>query len=154
VNQKREQIMHIDDGKGEETGQNAAVTLMRMTEELLESMSADLVAKGTGLSLQTIRGIARGGGRRVSKQTQDAIRNLHEKFRAEGMELATKLKLMQPKREQPPVLQKAAPAPEAREEPLLDAFSQEVVAVMNQDLAAAEKRLALLRQMMELATEL
>ncbi|MBL0174649.1 MAG: hypothetical protein IPP94_05175 [Ignavibacteria bacterium] len=143
----------MDDGKGGEAGQNAAVSLMRMTEELLESMSADLVAKGTGLSLQTIRSIARGGSRRVSKQTQESIRNLHEKFRAEGMELATKLKLMQPKREQPP-LQKAAPLPEAVENPLLDAFSTEVLAVMKQDLAAAEKRLALLKEMMELAKEL
>ena len=144
----------MDDGKGGETGQNAAVSLMRMTEELLESMSADLVAKGTGLSLQTIRSIARGGSRRVSKQTQESIRNLHEKFRAEGMELATKLKLMQPKREQPPLLQKAATVPEAVENPLLDAFSNEVIAVMKQDLAAAEKRLALLKEMMELAKEL
>lgn len=119
----------------------------RMVDELLQSSSAAAIARGSGVNGITVGKIAKGDSSRISDRVYESIRNYYERRQSGTVEVTPR------KRKQRTVKAKAAPvvknAPSATENGDLVNIT-----TIQFEISKTEKRLEILKQMLELAKEL
>jgi hypothetical protein len=117
-----------------------------MVDELLQSMPATHVSKGSGINYITISKIAKGDSSRISERVFASIKKFYDARQTGEVEVTSRPRKKRAAKAAP---ETAAPAPSTFEDG--DLVS---IGTIQSEILKTEKRLSILKKMLELAKEL
>lgn len=118
----------------------------RMVDELLQTTSAMQVAKGSGVNYITISKIAKGDSSRISERVFESIKTFYEGRKAGTVDVEPRMRK--------PRTPKPAPEQASGNAASFDEGGLVSIGTIQAEILKTEKRLAILKQMLELAREL